>query len=70
MVDGLTPEQFARDLGAGFPSIHATLAHLVAADAFFLSLCTGEPASSITTGDVPTPAAVRERWQAIEEQRR
>lgn len=70
VVDGLSPEQFSRDLGSSFPSLQATLAHMMNAEALWMSRILGETAAGVKPEDVPTPAAVRTRWSDLEQQMR
>jgi uncharacterized damage-inducible protein DinB len=63
----LTGEQFLRPMGNSFPSIRDTLAHLVAAEWLWLERWRGRsPRSLLPPEEFPTPAAVRERWRAVE----
>lgn len=65
-VESLTGEQFSRDLGGSFPSIQATLAHMLNAEAIWLGRIEGTSISGVTPQDLPTPASVRPRWTPLE----
>lgn len=65
-MDGLTPEQFTRDLGSSFPSIQLTLAHMLNAEAVWLGRILNEPVARVEPQQIPDVAAVRERWAALE----
>ena len=67
VIDTLTPEQFTRDLKSSFPSIQATVAHLIFAETIWLNRLRGESEPLPTPADLPTPAAARARWAASEE---
>lgn len=66
-VDEVSPADYTRDLGSSFPSIQATLAHLMFAEAVWLSRWTGEQIAPPKPEDLPTQAAARERWRSLEE---
>lgn len=67
-VSRLTPEQCTRDLGSSYPSVQATLAHLLAANWVWLERWLGRsPAGLPDDGwDVGTFEGLRDRWQEIE----
>lgn len=65
--ESLTGEQFLRPLGSSFPSIRDTLAHLVAAECFWLDSWRGRPLGpSMSPEEFPTLAVVNERWRKVE----
>lgn len=65
-VLGLTPEQFRRELGGSFPSVQATLTHIMWAEWLWLERWRGRPAANrFSPADFPTSADVAARWQAI-----
>lgn len=65
-VDSLTDEQFSQDLGSSFPSIQATLAHMMNAEAIWLSRILDRPVAGVTAGDLPNPKSVRPLWGPLE----
>jgi uncharacterized damage-inducible protein DinB len=67
-LQNLTEEQYTRDLGGSFPSIQATIAHLMNAEVSWMSRLTGEARQRVTAEDVPTVAAATERWAELEEE--
>jgi len=63
----LTPEQFLRPLGGSYSSLRDTLAHLVAVEWLWLERWRGRsPRSMLPAEDLPTLAAVEDRWRAVE----
>lgn len=66
-IDTLTPEQYTRDLKSSFPSIQATVAHLIFAETVWLNRLTGESMPAPGPEDLPTPADARARWEASEQ---
>ncbi len=67
-VEPLTAEQFTRDLGSSFRSVRDTLAHLVGAEAAWLSRWQGHSPSSLLPADqLPDLAAVRRAWTETEQ---
>jgi uncharacterized damage-inducible protein DinB len=68
-LDPLTAEQYTRDLGSSFPSIRDTAVHTYAAEWAWCSRWQGEsPTALIKAETIPDPAALRQKWQALEEQ--
>jgi uncharacterized damage-inducible protein DinB len=67
----LTPEQFTRDLGSSFPSVRDTLAHIYGAEWIWLERWRGRTPSGLpTAADFPDLAALRARWQPLEQELR
>jgi uncharacterized damage-inducible protein DinB len=70
-VEGLTPEQYTRDLGNSFPSVRDTLVHVYSADWVWYSRWQGHsprtPIAFDTFADVP---ALRRAWTELEAQYR
>jgi len=63
----LTPEQFTRDVGSSFPSVHDTLAHIMAAEHIWLMRWRGEsPRKLLDAAEFPTLGDVRARWAEVE----
>jgi uncharacterized damage-inducible protein DinB len=63
----LDDEALSRDLGSSFPSVLATLAHMVAAEWVWLSRWRGSnPTGQPTHWDVSSLSAVRDRWREVE----
>ena len=70
-VEPLTSEQFLRDLGNSFPSVRDTLAHVLGAEWIWLRRWCGEsPTALVSAADFPTLGALRERFAAVEQERR
>lgn len=67
-LQNLTEEQYRRDLGGSFPSIQATVAHLINAEAVWMSRLTDEARQKVTPEDLPTVAAAAERWAKMEQE--
>lgn len=63
----LTEEQFTRDLGSSYPSIHDTLVHILGGQWFWLERWRGRsPSASPKQPRFPDPESLRASWQAIE----
>ncbi len=63
----LTTEQFLRPMGSSFSSLHDTLVHLVGAEWVWLERWRGQsPRAMPAARDLPTLAAIEERWRAVE----
>lgn len=59
----LTPEQFTKDLGASFPSVRDTLAHIYGAEWIWLERWNGRlPSGLPSAADFPDLASLRARW--------
>lgn len=69
-VAQLPEEQYLRDLKSSHGGIHGTLQHIVWAEHLWLNRWLGKPNPAVPQGkDLPTLAAVRERWEEIEAER-
>src|SRR5690349_3086365 len=68
--EGLTPEQFARDLGNSFKSVGDTLAHINFAERIWYARWNTEPMPAPPTGDPADLAAVRRASKQHEEKMR
>ena len=67
----LSPEAFLRDMRNSFPSVRDTLAHILAAEWVWLRRWQGEsPAMLLGGSDFPTLASLKERFAAIDRERR
>jgi uncharacterized damage-inducible protein DinB len=67
----LSPEQFLRPLGASFPSVRDSLAHLVTVEWLWLERWRGRSAPALPAAEeFPTLAAVSERWSEVEREMR
>jgi uncharacterized damage-inducible protein DinB len=82
-VEGLTPEQFTRDLGGAFASVRDTLLHIVAGewvwleywrapapDAEFIAELRTRRMALFDPPDFPDVAALRSKWMAVEQEQR
>jgi len=62
----LSPEDFTRELGSSFPSVRATLAHIVSAEWIWLSRWQGTSPSGVPESwDLSTIDALQERWEEV-----
>lgn len=60
--------EWDREVGGSFGSLHGTLTHVYGAEWVWLQRSMGvSPPTLPAPGDVPTPAALREEWLALEE---
>jgi uncharacterized damage-inducible protein DinB len=63
----LTPDQWGRPLGHSWGSVHGMLAHMLAAEALWLSRWQGvSPTSLRQPEEFPALADVRREWSAVE----
>lgn len=63
----LAPEQFTRDLGSSFRSIHATLVHICEAEWLWLERWHGRSPSGLRPpSDFPDFDSLRRRWAEVE----
>jgi uncharacterized damage-inducible protein DinB len=63
----LTEAELERTLGGSFPSVLGTLGHLYAAEWIWLERLRGvSPPGLPSAQDVPTLAALKEKWSAVE----
>jgi uncharacterized damage-inducible protein DinB len=70
-VEALTPEAFLRDLKNSFPSVRDTLAHILGAEWIWLRRWQGEaPTTLLAATDFPTLASLKDRYAAVEKERR
>ena len=66
-LEPLTAEQFTRDLGSSFKSIHETVAHIYAAEWAWYSRWQGQPPAALLPADqFPDVASIRQAWTAHE----
>ena len=70
-AEALTPERFLRDLGNSFASVRDTLAHILGAEGIWLQRWLGEPPAGLPpAADFPSVASLRDRFAAIQRERR
>jgi uncharacterized damage-inducible protein DinB len=62
----LSPEQFSRDLKSSFPSVRATLEHIMWAEKLWLERWRGSSASGSSAESFADLAGLRARWNQIE----
>ena len=62
----LTPEQLSRDLKSSFPSVRATLEHIVWAEWLWLERWKGSSHSGPSAEEFADLAAIRTRWNQVE----
>lgn len=64
---GLSDEALARDMGSSFPSVLATLGHMLTAEWIWLERWNGRsPPGAPADWDLGALAAIRERWAEVE----
>lgn len=64
---GLSDEALARDMGSSFPSVLATVAHMLSAEWIWLERWNGRsPSGAPADWDLAGLAAIRERWAEVE----
>jgi uncharacterized damage-inducible protein DinB len=67
----LDDEPLKRCVGGSFPSLHATLVHLIAVEWLWLERWRGQsPTTLIAPAELPTLRSVAERWTAVEREMR
>lgn len=67
----LTAEQFTQKVLPGFASVHLTLVHLLDAEALWFARWQGlSPKTMLSPHELPTVAAIRERWAELTDERR
>ena len=70
-VEPLTSEEFLRDLKNSFPSVRDTLVHILSAEWIWLRRWHGESQPVVlAVTDFPTVASLKDRFAAIERERR
>jgi uncharacterized damage-inducible protein DinB len=66
-VERLTPEQYQRDLGTSFGSVHGTLVHMCSAEWIWCERLLGHsPRQPLDAAKFPTLDALRAEWTAVE----
>jgi uncharacterized damage-inducible protein DinB len=65
---GLSDEEFNRDLRSSFPSVQATLLHILAAEWIWLERWHGTSPTELPPWDTGTHAALRAQWRIIEQE--
>ncbi len=60
--EGLTAEQFNREVGGGFPSIQRTMNHLIDCEGFFLHILGQESPARLGDEEPADGAAARRLW--------
>lgn len=69
VVAELTPEQFHRDLDSSFPSVQATLAHVLGVEWLWLQRWGGVSPTGLPGGwDLSTFSVLRMTWRSVEEE--
>ncbi len=67
-LDAMKEEDLYKDLKSSFPSIYATLLHIVSAENIWRQRLTGtESPKPLTKEDVPTYSALKVKWNQTEE---
>ena len=63
---GMTEEEYAAPTGFVYPSLRAMLTHMVNSESLWLSRWQGLEVERIREPDVPTLAALADRWSGLE----
>jgi uncharacterized damage-inducible protein DinB len=67
VLESLSDEQFAKDLGSSHGGIQGTLVHIVGAENIWLSRWTDQTVFKLLDReDYPTRATIREKWDEVE----
>jgi uncharacterized damage-inducible protein DinB len=67
-VEGLSPDQFTRDMGSSFKSVRDTLVHAYSAEWAWCERWNGRsPQAHVAPDTVPDAATLRQRWKDLEE---
>lgn len=69
-TSGLTDEEFTRDLQSSFPSVQATLEHILQAEWIWLERWHGASPVEIPPWDTRTHTSLRTEWSVIEDRQR
>jgi ribosomal-protein-alanine N-acetyltransferase len=70
-VEGLTVEEASSELGGSFPSIQATLVHILWVERLFAQRCQGRSTSSVAAPPSETTIAeMRKAWEELDAERR
>ena len=69
-TSGLTDEEFIRDMQSSFPSVRATLEHILQAEWIWLQRWHGVSPVEVPPWDTTTQASLRAQWRIIEDQQR
>jgi len=70
VTTNLTAEQFTKNLGSSYPSIHDPLVHILSAEWVWLKRWKGvSPKEMLEPKDFPTIAQVKDRWSEVERER-
>lgn len=64
---GLSAEQLGRDLGSSFPSVLATLTHVLAAEWIWLERWNGRSPTGLPAWDLSDRPALERRWNEVEQ---
>ena len=64
-VSALTAEQFRKDLGNSFGSVHGTLTHVFGADKIWLARWMRGTPSATKPDEVPSLAFLKEKWDEV-----
>src|SRR5256885_3773233 len=69
-LEQVSAEAYVRDLKSSHGGLHGTVCHIVWAEELWLNRWLGRPNPAVPQGkDLPTLAAARARWEAIEAER-
>jgi len=70
-VDGLDQGQFTRALGGSYPSVQATLTHILWAEWLWLGRWRGEsPQQVFSPEQFPSAVSIRTRWRQVQGEQR
>lgn len=65
LIATLPAEQYKKDLGSSFASIHGTSVHILSADNVWLDRWRGKTPSPLTVEDIPTIEVVKKHWDSF-----
>ena len=69
VAEGLTAEQLHRKQGHSWDDVHSVLLHMLSSETVWLRRWRGEsPSAHLEPGDYPDLAAVKEKWQRVEQE--
>jgi uncharacterized damage-inducible protein DinB len=65
-AEGMSEAEYAKPNGFTYKSVRGILTHCLSGETIWLARALGQPPEPVQEADVPTPAALSERWRAHE----